>query len=89
MSTVISVRVGRQIKTDAQAVAESLGFSLSSLINAYLRQLIATRRVDFFAPEPMTPKLEKLIGQAESDIHAEKLSRAFDNADDFLSDLKS
>ena len=36
----------------------------------------------------MTPKLEKLIAKIEADLKAGKVSKKFDNVDDFLADLK-
>lgn len=42
MKTVISVRIDKQVKASAQEVAESAGLKISTLINAYLRQVAAT-----------------------------------------------
>lgn len=89
MQTVISVRTDKNVKVAAQQVAKSAGISLSSLINSYLRQIIVTRRVEIYAPEPMTPKLEGLIAKVEKEIESGELSQEFDNARDFLADLKS
>lgn len=62
--------------------------TLSALINSYLIQVIATRRIEIYAPEPMTPKLEKMIARAQKDIKAGRISKKFINAKDFLADLK-
>ncbi|OGC55334.1 hypothetical protein A2797_00875 [candidate division WWE3 bacterium RIFCSPHIGHO2_01_FULL_48_15] len=88
MSTVISVKVDKDIKASAQEVAKSTGLTLSALVNAYLRQVVATRRVELYAPEPMTPNLEKLITQVESQLRAGRASKKFNNVEDFLTDLK-
>lgn len=88
MNTVISVRTDKKVKEEAQEVASSIGVSLSSLINSYLKQIVATRRVELYAPEPMTPKLESLIAEVEAELDSGKISQKFDNADDFLMDLK-
>ncbi len=88
MKTVISVKVDQDVKEEAREVAKSAGLTLSTLVNAYLRQVAATRRIELFAPEPMTPKLEKLIAEVEAELSAGKISEPFDNVDDFLSDLK-
>lgn len=87
-NTVISVKVNRQVKESAQEVAKSVGLTLSTLVNAYLRQVVATRRIELFAPEEMTPHLEKLIAEFEADLEKGNVSRAFTNADDFLAALK-
>lgn len=88
MNTVISVRTDKQIKDEAAKVAESAGISLSALINSYLRQIVATRRIELYAPEPMTPKLEGLIAQVEAELVDGKVSKKFSNAEDFLAELK-
>lgn len=88
MNTVISVKIDKQVKESAQEVAKSAGLSLSTLVNAYLRQVAATRRIELYAPETMTPKLEGLIAQVEAELASGNVSRQFDNVDDFLDDLK-
>lgn len=88
MDTVISVRTDTSVKNAAQQVAKSAGISLSTLINSYLRQVIATRRIELYAPEPMTPQLESLIATVESEIAGEKVSQQFSQVEDFITDLK-
>lgn len=87
-NTVISVKIDKDVKASAQEVANSAGLTLSTLINAYLRQVVATRRIELYAPEPMTPKLEKLIGEMEAELKSGKASKKFDNVEEFLVDLK-
>jgi addiction module RelB/DinJ family antitoxin len=87
MNTVISVKIDKKTKEAAQEVAKSMGLTLSSLINAQLRQAIVTRRVEFYAPEQMTKKTEKLIEEAEKEIAAGNVVGPFDNVEDFLSAL--
>jgi len=88
MNTVISVRTNRDVKDAAQEIAKSTGISLSTLINSYLRQLIATRHIELYAPEPMTPKLEGLIAEVEAELESGTVSKKFTNANDFLAELK-
>jgi addiction module RelB/DinJ family antitoxin len=87
-STVISVKVDKGVKASAQEVAKSAGLTLSALVNSYLRQIAATRRIELYAPEPASPKLKKLIVEIEKELKGGAVSAAFDNADDFLADLK-
>jgi len=85
----ISVKVDKDIKESAQEVAKSMGLNLSSLINTYLHQVVSTRRVELFAPEQMTPHLEKQLEEVEKRRKNGEVSEAFDNIDDFLKALKS
>lgn len=89
MNTVISVKIDKDVKASAQEVANSAGLTLSTLVNAYLRQVAATRRIELYAPEPMTPKLEKLIAEVESELNSGKPSKSFNNVEEFLADLKA
>ena len=88
MKTVISVKVDKDIKTSAQEVANSAGLTLSTLVNAYLRQVAATRRIELYAPEQMTPKLESLIEEVEAELKSGKASKEFESVEEFLADLK-
>ena len=88
MNTVISVKVDKDVKTSAQEVANSAGLTLSTLVNAYLRQIVATRRIELYAPEQMTPKLESLIEEVEAELKSGKASTEFDSVEEFLADLK-
>lgn len=87
-NTVISVKIDKDVKASAQEVANSAGLTLSTLVNAYLRQVAATRRIELYAPEPMTPKLEKLIEEVEAELKSGQASKPFDKVEEFLADLK-
>lgn len=87
--TVINIRTDAKLKREAAKVADSLGFTLSSVINASLRKLVKTKRVDFAESYEPTPYLARVIRQAEKDIKEGKnLSPAFDNAKDAVAWLK-
>ena len=45
--TLISIKVDKEVKEKAQEIARELGFSLSAIVNAYLKQFIRTREVYF------------------------------------------
>ena len=46
-TAVINIKTDPEVKAGAQKVAADLGFSLSSLINGYLRQLVKTKTVTY------------------------------------------
>ena len=68
MKKVITIKTDAATKKGAQELAKELGLTLNSLINSYLKQVIVTRHVELYAPETMTPKLEKAIGETEEEI---------------------
>lgn len=85
-TTVINFKTDTKIKRGAQAVARDLGFSLSSLLNAYLRNLIRTRKVEFSDDVhlELTPWAKRMLKQSEKDTKAGFVSPTFSNADDAI-----
>ena len=65
-----------------QEVAKSAGLMLSALINSYLTQVVATRHIELYAPEPMTPQLEALLTEIEPSLAASNdLNKPFNSAE--------
>lgn len=66
-TTVINIKINPVVKKQAQRVASELGFSLSALIKAYLKQIIKTKTVTFSASseEPTEYLLETLKESGE------------------------
>lgn len=89
MLTTISIKTDKAVKQAATATAKRIGIPLSTLINAYLREFAATGRVEFTAAEQMTPQMERIIKQAETEIaHGDTLG-PFDSVDELMSALRS
>lgn len=84
-TAVVNVKVDPKVKSEAKKVAQDLGFSLSSLINAYLKQLIKTKTITYSAvsEEPTGYLLEELKKSIE-DIKANRVSPAFTNSQDAI-----
>jgi addiction module RelB/DinJ family antitoxin len=90
-TAILNVRTDKKIKSQAMKVASNLGFSLSTLVNAYLRNLIRTKRVQFADDvelEP-TPYLIRQIKKAEKEYKEGNVSPAFTNAHDALAWLNN
>ena len=84
-TAVVNVKVNPKIKKQAQKVAEDLGLSLSSVVNAYLRQLIKTRRVEFSDVRlELTPWAKRMLRESEKDVKAGRVSPSFKNAKDAI-----
>ncbi|MFH1182669.1 MAG: type II toxin-antitoxin system RelB/DinJ family antitoxin [Candidatus Moraniibacteriota bacterium] len=68
-SVQINVRTDQKTKVEAQKVASSLGLNLSRLINAYLKEIIRSKKVEFSSNrEKPSPYLIRCIKRAEEDI---------------------
>ncbi|PIP22855.1 MAG: hypothetical protein COZ91_01875 [Candidatus Nealsonbacteria bacterium CG_4_8_14_3_um_filter_39_7] len=90
MKTVINVKTDKDVKENAQRIATTLGFSLSAIINANLKQFIRNKEVYFDLAPRMSPELEKLLGIIESDIDKNKnISRAFTSENEIKKHLSS
>ncbi|MDO8593722.1 MAG: hypothetical protein Q7R59_02410 [bacterium] len=80
-TAMINIKTETRVKEQAQELAEELGFSLSALVTASLKQFVRTREVQFSALPRMTSYLEGVIKEVEKDIKTKKnLSPAFTNA---------
>lgn len=80
-SAVINIKTNPIIKAKAQKVAEELGFSLSSLINGYLRHLVKTKAIHFNTSEEPTQYLIDALRESEEDIKAGRVL-SFENEKD-------
>jgi len=88
MKTVISVKTDPATKAQAQAVAKTIGIPLSTLINAYLRELAASQSVTF----SMQPRLKRAVAASlrriNDDIEAGRnLSPEFNNTEEMVAYL--
>lgn len=88
-TAILNVKVDEDIKKRAQAVASGFGIPLSTLVNAYLMELVQTQQVHFTAVEVMTPKMEKIIAQAEKEIKAGDTAGPFETAKEAVDYLKN
>jgi addiction module RelB/DinJ family antitoxin len=90
MKTIINLKADKEVKEEAQRIAEGLGLSLSAVVNASLKQFIRTRSLYVSMAPHMSPELERILAPIERDIKAKKnLSPAFDRAEDALAYLNS
>ena len=85
-TSVVNVKIDQKTKKQAQKVAEDLGFSLSALIKAYLKQLVRTKSVSFDISEEPSEYLIKSLEEAKKDREKGK-TISFKNPDEALSFL--
>ena len=81
---VINIKVEQKLKTEAQEIASNLGFSLSSLINGYLRQLTKTKTIYFsLQDEEPSEYLIKALRESEEERKTGRF-KSFKTADQAL-----
>lgn len=83
-TAVINIKTQPEVKAKAQEVARQIGVSLSSLLNAYLKQLVRTKKVEFDLGEEPSPYLVRILKKADKDIKAGRVSPAFDDVEDAI-----
>ena len=76
-TAVVITKTEPEVKKKAQALAREFGVSLSSLINAFLKQMVRTRRVELTAHEEPSEYLIKSIKRAEKNIREGNVSPKF------------
>lgn len=81
-TAVIITKTEPKTKKQAQIVASELGLSLSSLINAYLKQLIKTRKIEFDLGEQPSEYLKSVIKKAEENYKKGRTSPAFETGEE-------
>lgn len=87
-NTAINIKTNLETKEQAQKVADELGFSLSSLINAYLKQLVRTKRVEFAVQEEPSAYFISQAEKSAKDMRKDNVSPAFSDADEAISWLQ-
>lgn len=88
--TVINIKADQDVKDTAQKLAHDLGFSLSTIINAFLKQFIRTKEVHFSISPAISLELTELLGEVEKDIRKNKnISRVVSSESDLAKYLSS
>jgi len=88
-TSAISVKIDPKVKKAAQKVATELGFSLSDVVNASLKNLVRSKTISYSLLTP-SPKLKKIIRQTRRDrVQGKNIVGPFHNVDDFMKSLRS
>jgi addiction module RelB/DinJ family antitoxin len=87
--TLLSIKTDKAVKLGAQRAAEELGFSLGTLVNAFLRQFARDKEINFSAPYKPTKYAERIIAEAERDWREGKAVGPFATVADLVKELES
>ncbi|MEK7122743.1 MAG: type II toxin-antitoxin system RelB/DinJ family antitoxin [Patescibacteria group bacterium] len=85
---MLNIKVDPKVKREAHKVADELGFSLSAIINASLKNLARTRTISYSLSEP-TPLLQEAINTSRSDRKKGRSCGPFSTAEDMMRSLRS
>ncbi|OHA25957.1 MAG: hypothetical protein A3C06_01900 [Candidatus Taylorbacteria bacterium RIFCSPHIGHO2_02_FULL_46_13] len=84
MKTQVNLKIDLDIKRKAQRTAKDLGLSLSSVVNASLKQFAKTGEFHVSVAPKMTAHLENLVTEAREDFKRGRVGGPFGTANDFL-----
>jgi len=76
-TAVINIKTALETKRAAQQIAAEIGVSLSALVNAYLKKLIRTKKVEHALDEKPNAYLIKAMKQAEKNYKKGNYSPVF------------
>ena len=84
MKMQVNIKIDNAVKKQAQKRASDLGLSLSSVINATLKQFARTGELVLSSGPMPTPYLEKLVIEARKEYEKGKTSGPFDNVRELM-----
>jgi len=85
---VLNVKVDKETKEQARALAAEIGVPLSTIVNANLKEFVRKGEVTFSREPELKPEVWKRIQKASKDAREGKnISGPFDNVEDLISHL--
>lgn len=82
-TTTIHVKTDIKTRNDAKKIAENFGFTLTSLVNALLKQIVRTKRLTLELDENPTQYMIESLKKSEEDVKAGRVI-SFDSGKDAL-----
>ncbi len=86
--TLLTVKTDKNLKEAAQRTAQALGFSLGTLVNAYLKQFIRTKEVSFEETYKPSEYLKWAIEESRKEYASGKM-KAYKNVKELKKALKA
>lgn len=83
-TTTIHIKTDIKTRDTAKKIAENFGFTLTSLVNALLKQIARTRRLTLSMDEKPTQYMLESLKKSEEDVKTGRVSPSFTNAKDAI-----
>ena len=88
--TLLTIKTDKTLKAGAQQVAEEIGVSLSTVVNAFLKQFVREKEITFSASYEPSTYLRSVIVEVEQDLKSHKnMSKKFHSAKELMKSLNS
>ena len=78
---MMNVKIDKTLKEKAAALADAMGFNLSSVVSAMLRNFVTTKELNISMAPRMTPYLEGVIREVMKEKKSD-MSPKFNNTKD-------
>lgn len=83
MKTVLNVKTDKDVKERAQALAKHMGIPLSTVVNAYLKEFVATGEFRVSREPELRPEIQKeLLAQLADTKAGKNMSPAFSTVEE-------
>lgn len=89
MKIQVNLKIDNSVKKQAQKRAKDLGLSLSSIVNATLKQFARTGELELSSAPRITPYLEQVVLEARKNYKEGNYSGPFDSVKDLMKHLNS
>ncbi len=70
--TILNVKINKTLKEEAQMLADEIGIPLSTVVIANLKDFVRSRSLTISALPRLKPEIERELGEAINDYHADK-----------------
>ncbi|PIZ63308.1 type II toxin-antitoxin system antitoxin, RelB/DinJ family [Candidatus Saccharibacteria bacterium CG_4_10_14_0_2_um_filter_52_9] len=88
--TIINLKVSKNLKHEAQELADEIGVPLTTVITASLKEFVRSRSLTVSAFPRLKPEIEKELGEAIEDYKKGKnTSKVYTKPDEVTSHLSS
>lgn len=87
---MLSIKINKTLKNQAQELAHTLGVSLNAVINGFIKEFISERKVTFTDHPILNKRSQKIIDELLADSKANKnIVGPFYSAEEMIKALNS
>jgi antitoxin component of RelBE/YafQ-DinJ toxin-antitoxin module len=86
--TIINIKVSKDLKREAQELADEIGVPLTTVITANLKEFVRSRSLTVSAFPRLKSEIEQELGEAIADFeHGKNVSKVYTTPDEVTSHL--
>ena len=90
VTTMLSIKIDKTVKQNAQELAGKLGVSLNAIVNGYIKEFLIERKVTFTDHPMPNTRTQKVLDRLLADSKANRnIVGPFYTAEDMIKSLRS